>query len=79
MHNKINFKQLEKLLKSLNFEIVKGSHYVFKNDKHGSIVITRSFRTNEIIPLNLLSNIRKSLSSKGVISEVEFDKKLEEL
>jgi predicted RNA binding protein YcfA (HicA-like mRNA interferase family) len=63
MHNKINFKQLEKLLKSLNFEIsrVKGSHYVFKNDKHGSIVITRSFRTNEIIPLNLLSNIRKPL------------------
>ncbi len=75
MSNKLTFSKLKKLLINLGFSeitIRKGSHIVFKNPSHDSIIVLPHFSPQRLVSSRHIAAIRRIIVENNILDNNKF-------
>jgi len=76
MSNKLTFSKLKKLLINLGFSeitIRKGSHIVFKNPSHDSIIVLPPFSPQRFVSSRHIAAIRRIIVENNILDNNKFN------
>lgn len=75
MHIKITYDQLIKKLIQIGFieKRMTGGHLIMSHIHYDALVVLPYFRKKEQVPIQIMTSIKKTITSKGILTPIEFD------